>query len=285
MPRQSAARRLTGWTSNLLVTGIVLVAALGVGRQLSQWWRANPESVVTPANPGAIGAEGEQPFALEFGHGYSLKRLEVPGDSAAALQRLQAECREIAEHGPWPAKPPTEAEQRFLARTKDRPPLEERAGKWQIHHFDGKLPLLVALRLDGTDSRVVAWGLAVPSDEEACTLLVYEAGGAASGSLPPDEISLPPRLRRTLTLRGPQETTIGLAGAMTARTCTAELDDSLAAQGWTSAGWRQSSATWHNRYHSSKQGGRIDVQLSGDRTGVVGLLIVRHLKLSPIPSP
>src|SRR5262245_17073687 len=277
MPPPSAARRLTGWTSNLLVTGIVLVAALGVGRQLTRWWRVDPQNETSShiPDPGAVGEAGDQRLSLEFGHGYSLRRIEVKGDAETATEKLQAECREIAENSPLPSQPPTDGEQRFLARTSDRPPLEEKAGKWQIHRFDGKLPLLVAVRLDAANPRVVAWGLTVPSDEEACTLLVYEAGAAASGPLVPDEISLPAGLRRTLTLRGPQETTIGLAGAMTARNCTQELDASLADQGWTSTGWRQSSATWHNRYQSSQQAGRLDVQLSADRaSGVVGLLIM-----------
>lgn len=287
MPSPSAARRLTGWTSNLLVTGIVLVAALGVGRQLVRWWRVDPQEETSShiPDPGAADEAGQQPSSLEFGHGYSLRRIEVQGNAETATEQLRAECREIAENSPLPSQPPTEGELRFLARTRGRPPLEEKAGKWQIHRFDGKLPLLVALRLDEANPRVVAWGLAVPSDEEASTLLVYVAGGPASGPLAPDEIFLPPGLRRTLTLRGPQETTIGLAGSMTARKSTQELDATLAGQGWTSTGWRQSSATWHNRYQSSQQTGRLDVQLSADRaSGVVGLLILRHSQ-TQAPNP
>jgi hypothetical protein len=289
----SLARRVSGWTSSLLATGIVLVAALGVGRQLVQWWRAEPADArrPAPAGPGVVGESGEQPFQLTFDNGYSLRRIELDGGLATATERLQSECRTILENAAAPTGPPTDGEQRFLARTLDRPPLEEQRGRWQIHQFDGKLPLMVAVRTNSPheqplesglpNGRVVAWGLAMPTDEEVCTLLIYEAGGAAGVSSPREEIPLPSSLRRTVTLGGPQgETTIGLAGALSPRRTADELDRALAAEGWNPGPWRQAGSAWHNRYQVSRKA-RIDAQLTDDgRGGVVGLLIVHG---EPLP--
>jgi hypothetical protein len=38
------AKRFTNWTSNLLVTAIVIVAALTFGRQLTYWWATDPDN-------------------------------------------------------------------------------------------------------------------------------------------------------------------------------------------------------------------------------------------------
>jgi hypothetical protein len=266
---------------------------------LIQWWRVAPAeqaSAVAAANPGTIDETGEQPFRLTFGDGYSLRRVEVSADLASATARLQSECRTILERGPAQREPPTASEQRFLARIADRPPLEERRGQWQIQQFEGKLPLMVAVRLaapsaDGLHNpRVAAWGLAMPTDEAASTLLIYEAGAgrassrqadvlsvAPSAPSPGEDIPLPAGLRRTLTLGGPQgEATIGLAGDNAPRRCVDELDRTLSAAGWTPRGWRQAGTAWHNRYQASgKRPGRIEVQLSDDgRGGTVGLMIV-----------
>jgi hypothetical protein len=306
------ARRVSGWTSNLLATGIVLAAAVGVGRQVTHWWRIDPADAsaaggTAAIGPGAVGDQGEQPFELTFGGGYSLRRIELKGDLTAAVERLRQECRTILESGRLPTQPPNQAEQRFLDRAADRTPLEERSGQWQIHRFDSKLPLLVAVvdslrestaaslanqsQDDGRNSatpstrgasrlqqpRVVAWGLAMPTDEEACTLLVYDACQAtAEGHWPPDAIELPPGWRRTLTLRGQGETSIGLAGSSPPDRGRGELDAFFSSRGWAPAGWRQAGAAWHNRYQArDNRAASIHVQLSDDgRGGTVGLLII-----------
>jgi hypothetical protein len=310
---RSLARRVSGWTSNLLATGIVLAAAVGVGRQLTLWWRVDPDhgaAAAMPVGPGAMGERGEQPFQLTIGGGYSLRRFEVNGDLAAAIEQLRAHCRKIAASGPVPAQPPSQSERRFLSRTLNRTPLEEHPGAWQIHQFEGQLPLLVvvadSLRESTAPSsigqpieapavsptpstrgvsrlhhpRVVAWGLAMPTDEEACTLLVYEAGQEATRDRPAgEEFSLPAGLRRTLTLRGQGETSIGLAGEISPRLASRELDQFLSSRGWTSAGWRQIGAAWHNRYRGTGPSApSVNVQLSDDgRGGLLGLIVVADL--------
>jgi hypothetical protein len=266
---RSLARRVSGWTSNLLATGIVLAAAVGVGRQLTHWWRIEPDrSSTLHVEP------PDSESQATFGGGYSLRRIEWKGDLESALARLRKECRAIAENGPALSRPVSESEQRFLSRTRARPPLEEQADRWQIHQFEGKLPLLVAVRLakSGRDeSRVVAWGLAMPTDEEACTLLVYEAGGTAEDHGPAGEVPLPTSLRRTLTLRSQGQTSIGLAGDVSPRRASSNLDEHLSSRGWTSTGWRQTGGAWHNRYRAAA--GSLDVQLSDNgRGGVAGLL-------------
>ena len=85
---------------------------------------------------------------------------------------------------------------------------------------------------------------------------------------------MPSGFRRTLTLRGQGETSIGLASNSSPRRAAGELDRFLASRGWTSRGWRQAGGAWHNRYQDA--GGKsIGLQLVDDgRGGAVGLLIV-----------
>ncbi len=128
----SLARRVSGWTSNFLATGIVLVAAVGVGRQLVMWWGVEPADAVAPepaamSNPGVLSEAGEQPFQLTFGAGYSLRRIELAGDLAAATRRLQAECRTILENAGAPLSPPRLRSSDFSSAPRIVRPLRKRS--------------------------------------------------------------------------------------------------------------------------------------------------------------
>lgn len=282
----SLARRVSGWTSSLLATGIVLVAAMGVGRQLVQWWRVDPPPAPVPGTVGIPEAGAEQPLQIHFGR-YSLRRIEVEGDLPAVIEQLKAQCRAVAQRARPPQTEPSEGERRFLERIAGREPLEE-DGNWQIYQFEGKLPLLVAVAAEPAGSssspseesgrpqyRVVAWGLAMPGDDESCTLLVYEVQTPSGQDLQGADLALPAQFRRTLTLSGQAgETTIGFSfGGVVQRACAA-LDAALqSSQGWVSTGWRQSAGVWHNRYR--KSGRRLDIQLFDDgRGGTSGLAVL-----------
>ena len=78
----AVARRVTGWTTNLLASALILVMTIATGRQVSQWLRAEP-----PDAPG-------QHVNLEtdlLGHGWNDGELHVLefGESQHPVQRAE----------------------------------------------------------------------------------------------------------------------------------------------------------------------------------------------------
>src|SRR5688572_15129356 len=54
------ARRIGGWTANLLATAIVVVACLGLGRQILMWWNE-----VSPPPAAAIDQAADKHLTLD----------------------------------------------------------------------------------------------------------------------------------------------------------------------------------------------------------------------------
>src|SRR5687768_4459456 len=90
------ARRIGGWTGNLLATAIVLVASLVIGRQILHWWR---EDAPADAERSAS-ADAELPFQaprdlrLWTSRG-PLSTERVRGDRLAALAAMRRLCSNL----------------------------------------------------------------------------------------------------------------------------------------------------------------------------------------------
>jgi hypothetical protein len=224
-----ASRRVIGWTTNLLATGIVLVLALGMGRELVRWWGVGSQPPAMSADPNPAGSQVD-PQSLEFGHGdYSLTRQSLAGAREAALGRLRELCREALAADAAGLSPPTASETAFLQRTASREPLEEQPGRWQLHYFEDAFPLLVGVRnapaevrpggrdppvehrpdagatgladrarSGGSQRRVLAWGLAVPAGENEWSLYTYRAARPAGSSAEPGRTTPDPLGSRKL---------------------------------------------------------------------------------------
>jgi hypothetical protein len=290
----SVARRISGWTSNLLATGIVLVAALGLGRQLVVWWGVDSDAQVG-APPAAIPL-GSPPEELQFGDsGHFVERQSLRGARDAALEAMRAACRRIARSQQWPSESPGENESAFLQRMAERGPAESGVG-WQLHQFDGQFPIVVGIgiRLQSEASttsaegapvakqpealrRVLAWSLATPSGEGQWTIYTWRAGGSRSPTSPLAEIPLPPQSRRTLTLRSKEESVIGLAGSAPLEAWKRHFDNLARERGWPAEPWRLGGTSWHTRYFDPQASQAIDVQLSEPTQGrLVGMVIVQR---------
>ena len=63
------ARRISAWTTNGLLTVIILVAGLGFGRQVLHWWAADTRAKTASGTPSAGDGLGDpsQPHVLQFG--------------------------------------------------------------------------------------------------------------------------------------------------------------------------------------------------------------------------
>ena len=109
------ARRVSSRTTDLLAISLVLVASLTLGRQVLQWWRAEPPQVVAPAQTGAIGPDWEntlEHLALEFGDlPVGITRQVVRGDKAEAIAAAVRHCQRIAERADHPWRDRDEAEE------------------------------------------------------------------------------------------------------------------------------------------------------------------------------
>jgi hypothetical protein len=282
------AKRITAWTTNILATAIVLVAALGIGRQVRKWWgvEGNPASPAEVAIPGGQIGDPEVPHVLHFGdQPWSIQRQTVQGGEAQATTALRAACRQALEKADFPATPPGREEQNLLAKLQRQTPVAEELGAWRLFEPSEGVPLVVGVRespnqnhpeagteLAETARRVVVWGLAVPEDRANWSLYSFrlESGSSKKVGLLP-ELPYPPGGRRLLSV------TVGEGGALAAFSGRQEsgewkpwYEDWFAQRGWKPAGaWRVRGTGWHLRYVSpdEERPAAVDVQFGPDGRG------------------
>ena len=206
------ARRVARRTTDLLAIALVLIAGLGLGRQLIGWW-SEPETPAPIMEP-ATGLRSETPLTLEFGDSaFALERTPVAGSRETALARLVDACAAIAASPTaqlGPPTPPTPAEVRLIAAAAALEPVREDPDRWRIQVVDGPVIMAAALsqsseRSDPTlepgDSRtnesqspgVLCWGLAFPADESRWVLYTFRPAAESTSSAVPEIAACLPR--------------------------------------------------------------------------------------------
>lgn len=180
------ARRISAWTTRLLLSAIVVLAGWGFGRQITEWWSVDPAGVPSGGPARGIADEisaGEPPLVLSDQHWVMTWQGAAPSRDEA-LARLRARCQSLVADAPFPAEPPGPAEQRLLALLAESVPVAEEPGRWGLYQKDGPLALVVGTRSlaipDGTaptagplHRRVVVWGLAIPHGEQGWALYTF----------------------------------------------------------------------------------------------------------------
>jgi hypothetical protein len=147
----SLARRIASWTTNGLLSLIVLLVALVFGREVIRAWRVGPEeqSARRLAIPGGA-ADADLPRLIQFGSfPGTLGRRPFEGDRKAALAALRGVCRQTVDSSPLPGKPATEEERRFLDRMARTAPVEQDPDHWRIYQLDVAMPMVAVVRLLG----------------------------------------------------------------------------------------------------------------------------------------
>lgn len=283
------AKRMTSWTTNGLLTAIVLVAGLGFGRQVLIWWSSGSRG----------GAEAVAPVGTEDGFGdpsrvhilqfadqcWSIRRQAIVGRQGDAAKALQTLCREVIADCHPSGGQSSEAERRLLAALSRQQPAEEKPGQWQLYLWNEGFPMVAGVRAgpqserSGAGSqlaepgrRVVTWGLAIPSGPESWTVLAFQPDvGSNSSSEGFLEIPLPPQCRKVVSVRvAGGGSVMAFAGPEVPKTSMRFYDHWLTQQGWKMLdAWRPSGAGWHVRYVSA---GRtpvvsVDIHLGVDRQG------------------
>ncbi len=160
------ARRIGGWTTNLLATAIILVGGLAMGWQVLAWWRDEGGAPVEKELAAQLDglpqlAEGRE-FWTKNG---PLKVERVRGNAAEAARAMREFCRGVsvmtAEGVPGPG------ETKFVAQLRQQAPLEE-TGDLALYQPPGQRSMVVAV--GRTSGRIVGWSFALPAEEGVWTL-------------------------------------------------------------------------------------------------------------------
>lgn len=305
------AKQISGRTTDLLAIALVLTAGLGFGRQVLEWWHAEPESPAPAAGqvlPAIAPGDDGAPIALEFGDApFSMSRQTFTGDRDQAIRLLATSCRTATESANATGSVDAErtaAEQPLLDAIAGLRPFEEVQGQWRLYQVESPLLLIIGVRdvaqekpagepargnsdekkSPAESSRVICWGTALQRSEQAWTLYTFQAapstvaqGPAPSDGLPP--VPLPPGGRRLLALRDQSGgMLVGFAGSGPPAAWTRYYDDWFRTHGWRSAaGWQISGTNWAAGFSPAvPAGGRVDIHFSGagkeDLTGLISVV-------------
>jgi len=291
------AKRISSWTTNCVLSALILVAGLAFGRQVLDWWAA--DEVGSPVQPPQLAmtdglGDPLRSHQIEFGDApWAVARKTVIGTRDEAARALREGCRELTRSSDLPREAAGTSEKQFLASLGRRSPVAETPGQWQLYELEGGFPTVVGTRarspgagaspgdkVAGESRRVVTWGLAVPAAEQSWALYTFYPTSRSSG-LPEDsqEIPFPPNSRKTISMR------VGGGGAMVTFTGTPQgaawrpfFDRWFRDHQWTAAGtWKRSGSTWYRRYARAPGRGSqtVDVQFGPDGRGrLAGLLLV-----------
>ena len=265
------AKRLAGWTSNLLVSAVVLVVGLAFGRQLTSWWafdaQSRPESVLRGrlVGPGPLGDDGRL-HQLEFGDvPIRLGRRTIAGDTDAVLAALRTECRRAVEQGSPTRREPGPEERKMLEGTAGMVPVEQVPGKWRMYQLDRPLPLVAVTDAgdrtgtaegEPTAGRVLCWGFAFPAGEGGAEWTLFTglpADGLAASAAGPLGLPMPPGAQRQMLVQGEDGGGVLLfSGPGEAAHWQSSLDAWFRQHGWVADdGWRTVGGAQHRRYADS----------------------------------
>lgn len=292
-----AARRISSWTTNCMLSAVILVAGLAFGRQVLDWWAADetgtPEPPPQLAMTDGLGdpARGHQ---LQFGDApLAMGREMVVGDREEVAKALEASCREMTAAADLPDDVPGSSETRFLASLVGESPVAEEPGEWQVYQVEAGFPMVAGVRTVASGSgtaepeqvaqgarRVVTWGLAVPAADQAWALYTFHPVSAATGPTTNlAELPLPPASRKTMSIRAVGGgTMVAFSGRPEPIAWKTFFDGWFREREWTAVeSWRRSGSTWHRRYAGTgdQPTERIDVQFGPDGRGrLAGLLMI-----------
>lgn len=281
------AKRISSRTTDLIAIAVVLIGGLSIGRQLVEWWRAEPEVGVpvvageSETNPWGTGAA---PVLLEFGDApLALSRQNVSGDRETALRLLVARCEAAVRETKAPTPLANDAAESLVARTQALEPVAEEPGVWRVYRLDQHFPLVLGVRRFPVAENdraappwsLVCWGLAVPLGDADWSTFTFLASDAAGGAVP--QFGLPPGSRRILGLRGDAgDGLIAFSGRGNVEQWMEFFDREFEQRGLSATeGWQVSPAAWSARFVSTRTRPvrRIDIGFSRDATGALTGLI------------
>jgi hypothetical protein len=289
------ARRLSGWTTNVLAIGVLSVGALVASLRVTEWWRSEPQGVtfVVP-DAGAVPWNSPDGAVLDFGAlPWRMHRQSLHGTVADAEKLLAALCRGVAVRE-WRVMPQSSvdpAERALLERLRNWAPLEEEVGQWRLSAVGGPTPWIVGTtdaqgrpesftvktaEAPALSDRVLCWGLALPQPDGLWTLYVLERRPNETAS-DAANVPLPSGAKCSLRIRGAQGgefTSFRVDGA--AVQFRREFDASFRAAGWNRLrDWTASGSAYTVTYirESDPAPLRADITLTEDDGGWTGVAV------------
>ncbi len=289
-PRARAARRVSFWTTNLIATAFVLIVALVVGRELTGWWRpidAAPDKLSAPSD------HAESDVEILFGESAQGMTHRVHhGNLDSALDALQAICLADARQlrsSRSQLPPAGPQERRLLVRLAGQPPAVRGEDGVDLHRWEAGFPMVVAIAPvaangivvrqgdsapdDGQPTtRVVTWGLVVPSGDNAWRLLSLHPRHSSEPAVEENDEPLswlPTAAEHVMTVRGADRT------AMTV--FRAEGADQSRIDAWMiefdrrfgdtarSSDWAHTDGRWMRNFSTVGRPGSNSVTLSLDQ--------------------
>jgi hypothetical protein len=158
------ARRIAGWSANLLATALVLVAGLAVGRQVLVWWYESPPERLAAVGDPHLPPETPAELRLWTTRG-PVSITGVVGARSAALALMREECRRLTaaaadHHGGFADRDLGLGEQRFLERLAKLTPVEQTEDLSVYEYLpSGEVTMVVAVRRP--TPRIAAWSFAL----------------------------------------------------------------------------------------------------------------------------
>jgi hypothetical protein len=279
--------------SKCVLSAVVLIAGLALGREVLRWWAVDDVSSGGPSLGSVAGGLGDVrvPHRLQLGdRRWSLVRQSFVGSRKAAAEALRASCVAMTKEAAAPDDPPDTTERNFLDEIARRTPAAQKPGAWRVYELDLSPPMAVGVRqppgaagdnLAALGYRVVTWAMAVPTAKQTWTLWTFQSGGPGPETfLETPEITLPPNSRRLLSLGaggGPGMVLFEGGETADADEWMGFYDWHFRSKGWRAAvAWRRSASGWYARYvpPEGAKAGPVDVRLSRDGNGgITGLLL------------
>jgi hypothetical protein len=272
------AQRISAYTSRVLLSAVVVVAGIGFGRQVLRWWRDDATDVPLqlPAAVSGLGRPSAGHEVIVGDRPWSIVRQPFEGDAAAASRALLAACRNAASEiaGTTPPAPGPE-ERELLARLAGSEPELQIPGGISLYALPDGFPMVVGTlsggetagsdpkgQVEGLDSAVALWGIAVPVASTGWSLYTFHPEGRPADREPTRleptrlEPPLPPGSHRLLQVRaGGGDATILFTGPRQPDVWKAFYDRWAAEVGLQNQnGWQESGGAWLATYRSSAPG-------------------------------
>lgn len=281
------ARKWSRFSSNLLASGLVIVAAIALLRYVAPWWKEDgpPSPKAHVAETVGQSLDTEDPHGVLSGFGdlsTSLRQASFVGDREAARLQLRQLCRRAASTLQASDRAVGPAEQRVLKHLRDSTPVAEEVGHWRMYETDGLTPIVVVIPWSDTETGenvgqdvspgVLSWGIAVPSADSNWTLFVYPGSGSGLPEIPGlPPIDLPDGMARRMSLSGESGGgMLAFAGSADAASCRRHFDHwAESAELPQVAAWRKIGRQWLARF-GDQQAGWVDVHLFEDGGQVSG---------------
>lgn len=293
------ARRISIWTTNGLFSALIVVVGLGFGRQVVRWWHApssgDGASQLPYLQPGHSSLD---PRNVAFGNlEWSLDRQMVAATRDTIRLAAVRLCEQCVSRASCPEGACGPAETRLMRTLAECQPTASEPGQWLVYETMNVLPMAVGLRVvperaetgaspDPQTSRISAWCVAVPAEEDFWTVLCFSpASSAEAPSGLSMEIPRPDGSRVLLSVKARQ------GGSTEVFSGSGELADWeaffvgwFAENGWEFSGPHpQREGTWHGRYSNPDEASPylVDIQLTTCEDSMLAGVLVASPAASP----